>query len=138
MGTLSTLSGKHFSDNQLFTELNKQIELPYSFWHGYYRYCFELTSKIFWRVSRQVIVDYYWLNTKEQVEQLGEYKTCIRLSIIMIWFPSEFYVKGIMCSAWSISLSPPVTHIDDNSFVLLKLSMTSIFTAVRLVTGPII
>ena len=74
MGTLSTLSDKHFSDNQLFTELNKQIELPYSFWHGYYMYCFELTSKIFWRVSRQVIVDYYWLNTKEQVEQLGEYK----------------------------------------------------------------
>ena len=30
MGTLSTLSDKHFAD-QLFTELNKQIKLPYSF-----------------------------------------------------------------------------------------------------------
>ena len=73
MGTLSTLSDKHFAD-QLFTELNKQIKLPYSFWHDYYMNCLELTSKIFWRVSSQVIVDHYWLNTKEQVEQLGEYK----------------------------------------------------------------
>ena len=99
----------------MFTELNKQIKLPYSFWHDYYMNCLELTSKIFWRVSSQVIVDHYWLNTKEQVEQLGEYKD---LYYAILYYDSH---QNSMLKGLCVNVpQSPITYWNNNSLVLGK------------------